>query len=176
MTTTADAGTDLGARSSSPERVDSLRGLEREVGVLIRRVKRVIAERARAVHPDLQPSSYLMVSWLVDGGPVRASAMVEAFGIDKGAVSRQLQHLAELGLVDRTPDPDDGRATLVAASDDARRRLEMVTVDRRRWLDERLGGWDTTELDQLVSLLGRYNTALDKPVTPAAEAQPDPAS
>ena len=60
-----------------PTRADSLRHLEREVGVLIRRIRRVIGERARLVHPDLQPASYLMLSWLVDEGPVRASSMVE---------------------------------------------------------------------------------------------------
>ena len=86
----------------------------------------MIGERARAVHDDLQPASYLMLSWLADEGPVRASSMVENFHIDKGAVSRQIQHLVDLGLVERTPDPDDGRATLVAASDDAVRRLADV--------------------------------------------------
>ncbi len=97
------AGTGRGGRPVT-NRADSLRHLEREVGVLIRRIKRVIGERARAVHEDLQPASYLMLSWLVDEGPVRASAMVEKFSIDKGAVSRQLQHLDDLGLVE----PDAG--------------------------------------------------------------------
>jgi len=143
-----------------PTRADSLRHLEREVGVLIRRIRRVIGERARAVHPDLQPASYLMLSWLVDEGPVRASLMVENFNIDKGAVSRQLQHLAELGLVVRTPDPDDGRATLVAASDDARRRLADVAEHRRKWLDEQLGDWTADELSHFADLLERYNGSL----------------
>jgi DNA-binding MarR family transcriptional regulator len=142
-------------------RADSLRHLEREVGVLIRRIKRVIGERARAVHEDLQPASYLMLSWLVDEGPVRASAMVERFNIDKGAISRQLQHLDELGLVIRTPDPDDGRATLVAASDDARRRLADVTEHRRKWLDEQLGDWSAEELETFAATLERYNRALN---------------
>lgn len=142
-------------------RADSLRHLEREVGVLIRRIKRVISERARAVHEDLQPASYLMLSWLVDEGPVRASAMVERFNIDKGAISRQLQHLDDLGLVVRTPDPDDGRATLVAASDDARRRLADVTEDRRKWLDEQLGDWTADELENFAATLEKYNRALN---------------
>jgi hypothetical protein len=43
-------------------RAEELGRLEQEVGVLIRRVKRVIGERARAVHPDLQPASYLMLT------------------------------------------------------------------------------------------------------------------
>jgi len=86
--------------------------------------------------------------------------MVENFNIDKGAVSRQLQHLAELGLVVRTPDPDDGRATLVAASDDARRRLADVAEHRRKWLDEQLGDWTADELSHFADLLERYNGSL----------------
>lgn len=148
--------------ATQPARDDSLRGLEREVGILIRRIKRVIGERARAVHPDLQPSSYLMLAWLVDEGPVRASAMVESFAIDKGAISRQLQHLGELGLVDRIPDPEDGRATLVSASEDGVRRLADVVAGRRRLLDERLGEWSAGELEHFVGLLTRYNSALEQ--------------
>jgi DNA-binding MarR family transcriptional regulator len=142
-------------------RPESMRHLEREVGVLVRRIKRVIGERARAVHEDLQPASYLMLSWLADEGPVRASAMVELFHIDKGAISRQLQHLDELGLVVRTPDPADGRASLVAASDDARRRLADVAEHRRKWLDEQLGDWSADELELFASTLERYNKALN---------------
>jgi len=142
-------------------RAESLRHLEREVGVMIRRIRRVIGDRARAVHEDLQPASYLMLSWLADEGPVRASSMVDHFGIDKGAVSRQLQHLVELGLVEKTPDPDDGRATLVVASDDAIRRLEDVAAHRRKWLDERLGDWTGEELEEFVAGLERYNVALN---------------
>src|SRR3954452_21832739 len=142
-----------------PTRAESLRHLEREVGVLIRRIKRVIGERARLVHPDLQPASYLMLSWLVDEGPVRASSMVENFNIDKGAVSRQLQHLVDLDLVVRTPDPADGRATLVAPSDEARRRLADVADHRRKWLDEQLGDWTADELETFAQNLEKYKRA-----------------
>lgn len=153
--------TETAVRTGTPKRADSLKLLEREVGVLIRRIRRVIGERAQAVHADLQPASYLMLSWLVDEGPVRASSMVESFNIDKGAVSRQLQHLVDLGLVDRTPDPEDGRATLVSASDDARRRLADVATSRREWLDDRLGDWSADELSSFAETLGRYNAALN---------------
>jgi DNA-binding MarR family transcriptional regulator len=141
-------------------RAESLRHLEREVGVLIRRIRRVIGERARSVHEDLQPASYLMLSWLADEGPMRASSMVDHFGIDKGAVSRQLQHLVDLGLVERTPDPADGRATLVAASDDAVHRLADVAAHRRKWLDEQLSDWSAEELENFAETLERYNRAL----------------
>jgi DNA-binding MarR family transcriptional regulator len=147
--------------TATTARAELLDGLEQEVGVMIRRIRRTIGERARAVHPDLQSSSYLLLAWLGQHGPLRASAMAEAFGIDKGAISRQVQHLEDLQLVRRTPDPDDGRATLVSASDDAVARLAEVSDERRRWLDERLGDWPDDDLAELVRLIGRYNAALE---------------
>jgi len=145
-------------------RADSLRHLEREVGVLIRRIKRVIGERARAVHEDLQPASYLMLSWLVDEGPVRASAMVERFNIDKGAISRQLQHLDELGLVIRTPDPDDGRAQRLVVTEEGRKRLANARGGRRRLMREQLDVWPDADVTAFAALLGRFNTQMDAAV------------
>jgi DNA-binding MarR family transcriptional regulator len=143
-------------------RADELGRLEQEVGVLIRRVKRVIGERARAVHPDLQPASYLMLNFLATEGPQRSSVVSERFNVDKGAISRQVQHLCDLGLLEREPDPADGRAVLISASPDAVRRMEAVDRDRRRWLDERLAGWSEEDLRGLVGALERYNSALDR--------------
>jgi DNA-binding MarR family transcriptional regulator len=152
---------------STPPRPESLRLLEHEVGVLIRRVKRVIGQRSRAVHEDLQPSSYLMLAYLAETGPMRSSALAEAFDVDKGAVSRQVQHLTDLGLVKRAPDPDDGRASLVSASEDAVRRLADVSEHRRKVLDERLGGWSDEDLMEFVRILGRYNASLE--INPSGE-------
>lgn len=142
-------------------RPEALRAVEDEIGVLVRRLKRAIAERAHAIHRDLQGTSYLLLGWLSENGPVRASAIVEVFGMDKGALSRQLQHLEELGLVERTPDPADGRATLVSASAEAVRRLTQVDDERRICLDERLGDWTVAELEEFARQLGHYNRSLD---------------
>jgi DNA-binding MarR family transcriptional regulator len=143
-------------------RAEELGRLERELGVLIRRVRRVIGERARAVHPDLQPASYLMLTFLMAEGPQRSSVVSERFNVDKGAISRQVQHLCDLGLLVREPDPADGRATLISASPDAVHRLEAVDRDRRRWLDEHLAEWTEADLRDFVGGLSRYNTALDQ--------------
>lgn len=147
----------------APTQADALRDLESEVGVLIRRVRRVIGERARAVHPELLPASYLMLSYVRDHGPVRASAVGQVFDIDKGAISRQVQHLIDLGLIDRSPDPEDGRATLLTASPDAVRRLGEVADERRALLAERLGDWSPEEMASFAASLRRYNAALNEP-------------
>jgi DNA-binding MarR family transcriptional regulator len=143
------------------QRAEELARLEEEVGVLIRRVRRVIGERAAIVHEDLQPASYLVLNFLVIAGPQRSSALSEKFGVDKGAISRQVQHLVDLGLVDREPDPLDGRATLVSASDDAVIRMEAITNERRKWLGEQLSEWSEDDLRGFVTGLSRYNAALE---------------
>ncbi len=144
------------------ERDQVLRGLEQEVGVLIRRVKHVIGQRAHAVHPELQPSSYLMLAYVAENGPVRASVMADLFTLDKGAVSRQVTHLLQLGLLEGSKDPDDGRATLLEVSDDAVRRLADIKAHRRKLIDEQLGDWSDAELEDFVARLGRYNQALNE--------------
>ena len=150
-----------GGGAPQPSRSEALGRLEGEIGVMIRRIKRVLGERSRAVHPDLQRGAYLMLAYVADDGPLRPSVIAERFDIDKGAISRQVQHLVDLGLVDRTPDPLDGRASLIGASAEARRRLADVEAQRRDWLDVRLGDWTDEELAGFVTVLGRYNAALE---------------
>ncbi|MEZ5094045.1 MarR family winged helix-turn-helix transcriptional regulator [Nocardioides sp.] len=142
------------------QRDDLMGGLEGEFGVLLHRLRRVVADRARAVHPDLTGASYLLLGHLLEHGPMRSSCLVETFGVDKGAVSRQVRQLLDLGLVERRPDPEDGRAQLVAVSESAREALVEVSGQRRKLLADRLSDWTEDDLRGFVSVLGRYNAAL----------------
>jgi DNA-binding MarR family transcriptional regulator len=142
---------------------ETLRALEHEMGVLVRRIRRVIADRARMLHPELSPVAYSMLMALNDSGPRRASDLVEIFSIDKGAVSRQVQTLLELGLIERTPDPEDRRAMILAITDEGSRRLANLTLARRNEVSARLDDWADEELRAFVKSLSRYNSALEGP-------------
>lgn len=142
------------------ERDALLESLETEVAVLLRRARRMIALRATMVHPDLQPTSYVVLNVLNERGPLRASHVAEIFSLDKGAVSRQVQHLEDLGLVSREPDPDDRRAQVISLTDHARERMDEVLEVRRARLRTRLGDWGDDRLDTFVHSLRLYNSAL----------------
>ncbi len=144
------------------DRIRTLHALEQEMGILMRRVRRALSERAALVHPSLQPSSYVMLAHLIEAGPRRSSDIADAFDLDKGAVSRQVQHLVELGLVERSPDPADGRATILTATTEAKRRVDEVSRLRIEQLDARLADWTEEDLDELVSRFARYNATLDQ--------------
>ena len=90
------------------------------MATLVRRIRRVIMERAHEVHHALQPAAYFILANVAEHGPKRASVLVEEFGIDKGAISRQVQQLVDLGFVERTPDPADGRAMMLGVTDEGR--------------------------------------------------------
>lgn len=139
------------------QRDAELDALEHEIGVMIRRAKRVVTARAAQVHPDLYPASYLMLGLLRDRGQLRASEVCDVFAIDKGAVSRQVQHVVELGLVERTADPDDRRASLLALTEMGRERLAVVDERRRDLLRQRVDDWADSDLADLVATLARYN-------------------
>jgi DNA-binding MarR family transcriptional regulator len=147
--------------SERAERTEALRALEHEVGVLLRRIRRVIGERARLVHPELTTSAYFLLGTLCEQGPKRASELSELFHLDKGAVSRSVHQLIELGLVERQPDPEDGRASILRASEAGRSKMDAVTEHRRRQLSGRLGEWGAAELQEFVAQLTRYNAALE---------------
>lgn len=147
---------------STPEspRDEDLRRIESEVGSLIRRVKRVMGERAREVHPDLHPMTYVILAHLAAHGPMRGADLSDAFDMDKGGVSRQVQALVDLGLVERQPDPEDRRAVLLDASEEGRTRLTAMNRSRSDRFDRRLAGWTDAELSEFAAQLASYNTAL----------------
>lgn len=146
---------------SQESRERTILDLELELSRLVRRIRRVVGERARTIHPDLSPAGYLILAYMIESGTVRASAVVETFHLDKGAVSRHVQTLVKFGLAAKERDPQDGRAWVVSPTDEARARMAELTTERREQLGRRLGDWSDNELSDFVATLGRYNTSLD---------------
>lgn len=150
----------MSTASTTTTRNDDLRAIESEVASLIRRVKRVVAERAREVHPELHPMTYFILTHLATHGPLRGADLSDAFGMDKGGVSRQVQALVDLGLVERKPNAEDRRAILLDATDEGRERLEVMSQNRRDRFDERLADWSDADLRSFAQQLAAYNQAL----------------
>jgi DNA-binding MarR family transcriptional regulator len=142
------------------KRDEAFTALEGEIGVLMGRARRVVADRARMLHPDLQAGSYLILGFVRANGPLRATAIGEAFAIDKGSISRHVQQLIDLGLISRAPDPDDGRAILLTVTDRGIEGLDDVAAKRRETLEAHMTEWETEDLETFVSWLARYNAAL----------------
>ena len=75
-------------------------------------------------------------------------------------VSRQVQSLVDLGLVERQPDPEDRRATLLAVSADGIARMAQVSRERSDRFAQRLSDWSEADLSAFAGQLAEYNAAL----------------
>lgn len=131
--------------------------LEREIGLLLRRSRAISTRLSAELHPDLDGAAYGLLALLQDAGPLRASDLVARLGLDKSTVSRQVGTLVQLGLVDRTADPADGRAQVLTPSAEGSARLSRLREARRaRWEDD-LAGWPVQDVATLAELLHRFN-------------------
>lgn len=140
---------------------EPVREIERELLVLIRRVRRTSVENARRVHPELPPAAYPVLLYVADHGPTRASDVVDHLGTDKGAVSRQVAQLEQLGLVTRSCDPEDRRAQALVLTADGRARLDRLAAERRSEFARRLAAWSPEDLASFADQLSRYNATLE---------------
>jgi DNA-binding MarR family transcriptional regulator len=59
---------------------------------------------------------------------------VKADGVRHQSMTATVAALAALGLVERSPDPDDGRRLLIALTAEGRRRVEEGRQARTEWL------------------------------------------
>jgi DNA-binding MarR family transcriptional regulator len=141
--------------------VASMRRIESGVLRLLRRVRRTATENARLVHPDLQATGYGVLMCVMEHEPMRAVDVVEALDMDKGAVSRQVAQLHQLGLLSRTDDPEDRRAHHLVLSDEGRRRLAVLRDRRRDELESRLASWSPADLAAFAEQLGHYNASFE---------------
>lgn len=139
------------------DRVGALQEIDAELRVMARRFREVMAERAAQVHPDLHPASAYLLGYLVENGPTRGSTLARRLDVDKAVVSRQIHHLAELGLVDLVADPADGRAQLIVATADAAQRVRAAQADLHQTWRRRSGRWSDADLKSFAAQLRRFN-------------------
>lgn len=128
------------------------------LAVIIRRsnLPRLHDRLAASAGVALDRAGFVVLSRLHDAGGLRLSELAERLGTDVSTVSRQVAALERAGLVERTPDPHDRRATRLAPTEagvDAYLRLRAA---RRRALAAVLEHWDEGERAALAALLDRF--------------------
>lgn len=131
--------------------------VEYQLGVLLRRARALSLSMMREVQPELDPAAYGLLIGLYDCAPARPSELAGYFGVGKATISRQVKVLEDLGLIERRPDPVDGRAHLLALTAEGQRGLDTVRVARRARFHALLGTWPEEDVRVLATMLARFN-------------------
>lgn len=110
------------------------------VALEIRTVFRKIKQRLRTEghQSDLTPSQLSVLLRLEEGGPATVSSLARAEGMRPQSMSAVMTPLEEAGMVRGTPDPDDGRQTLMSLTPKCLRWLREGRAARQDWLTKRI--------------------------------------
>ena len=84
-----------------------------DLRVALVRIQRQLRSKTES---DITPSQSSALSRIEQSGPVRLGTLAELEGTTAATMSRVIDSLADRHLIDRVPDPLDGRASLVRLS------------------------------------------------------------
>ena len=110
--------------------------------------------KRRSGDPEISARAFLLGH--VDRlAPVRATDLAEHVALDLSTISRHLRALEDAGLLTRSPDPDDRRASLLSVTDEGRHYIERAVRARTALLASATTGWDRDDVATLSHLMTR---------------------
>lgn len=128
---------------------------------LIKTNKLLGALKAHAprIHPAVEGAGWPLLIKLSDG-PDRVSDLAAWIHSDASTVSRHVSALESHGLVERIPDPSDGRAHMIQVTAAGTELAEMAKEARGAWLRDLLADWQVEEVTSLITGLTKLNDTL----------------
>src|SRR5215475_6352464 len=141
------------ARSPSADDIDEL---ATTFSGLMRAFKRAHQQFVLKAEHEVEWTSQVLLSCVVNEGPLRASALAGLVDSDPSTVSRQVAQLIRDGYVERRADQADGRASLLVATEKGtaahREHRRMRNERYRRMLTE----WSERDVRKFTALVRRF--------------------
>lgn len=141
--------------------------LAARLAMVVGRLNRLI----RASAGDLTQSQLSALSSITQLGPVRSGDLARIESVTAPSMTRLIAGLEAEGLVQRTPDPVDGRAALLSATPAGEEAVLRTRAARARKLAALLAPLDDAKLD----ILRQASNVLEETIaaaTPKATVKP----
>ncbi|MGW5075536.1 MarR family winged helix-turn-helix transcriptional regulator [Rhodococcus sp. NPDC004095] len=146
---------------SASNLIESMRGLVRQA--------RTVA--ARGSHRGMLPPPLgALLAHIACAEGNRPSMLAEDLRVTQSALSRQIAHAESLGYVVRTPDPLDGRASLLTLSEEGANALQVHREVMLEWARSAMADWTDEEVDDLTARLERLRGAVGSVPSPVTGA------
>jgi DNA-binding MarR family transcriptional regulator len=128
-----------------------------ELHTLSGKLKRRLREQASA--GDLTPSQISVLAHLDRNGPTTVTALARAEGVRSQSMGATIAVLEAAGLVKGSPDPDDGRQTILSLTPACRELIRSGRAARQDWLlraiQTKLTPQEQAQLAAAMKLLNR---------------------
>ena len=102
------------------------------------RTARRLRQEAAGGGTELSPTAASALASVERHGPLTPSELAKVERVKRPTATRTLRLLLEAGLVDRTPDPADGRSALVSINATGRERLRRLRGRKNAYLARRM--------------------------------------
>ena len=152
----------------------SVPALQEELNALFVNLGRAINRLRRADPTTVSRFEYGVLARLASGCTLRLGELAEAEDLDPSTMSRRVAALEDRGLIERRPDPLDGRAQRIAITDAGNALLTTSREAQVALVTDALASWTAADRDDLTQLLARLNDALTalRPVAPPLAPSP----
>jgi DNA-binding MarR family transcriptional regulator len=127
----------------------SLSDTASQLSTAIVRTARVLRQDA-AAEAGLGAGTTAALASIKRDGPLTPSELAEIERVKRPSITRTLACLDRQGLIERTPDPADGRSSLVSISAAGRERLALLRRRKSAYLARRLEALDPEEVATLA--------------------------
>jgi DNA-binding MarR family transcriptional regulator len=128
---------------------NSLTDSAAKLRMAIVRTARALRQEAAAEASGLTPTSTAALATIERHGPLTPSELAEIERVKRPTVTRTLGALEREGLIERTPDPADGRSFLVSANGAGRERLRRLRGRKNAYLARRMRDLSAAEVETL---------------------------
>ena len=127
------------------------------LAVAVKRLRSRMREESGAASLSLSVAQLSIFGRLMNEGPATAASLAVAEHVSQQAIAQSLAGLKADGLVSMTPDPADGRKSLIGVTAAGRHLYESIMASRDDWLiraiESVVGPDDRAVLDQAISVL-----------------------
>ena len=135
--------------------------------VAVKRLRSRMREESGAMSVGLSAAQLSIFSRLMNGGAATAASLAAAEHVSQQAIAQSLAKLKADGLICVSPDPTDGRKSLISVTEAGRRLNDSIMASRDAWLiqaiESAVGPGERDVLDQAIELLERLGDAAPAP-------------
>lgn len=117
--------------------------------------RRLHQQLATAAGVAISQQAYRLLGRVVESGPTSPGQLAAMLDLDPAIVTRLLRQLEEAGLLERRRNRDDGRMTIVEATNAGRDTFDRIRQVIWRHMRRALSGWPAEDVAALGLLLHR---------------------
>ena len=129
---------------------------------IVRTARRLRQEAAEG-GTELTPTAASALATVERHGPLTPSELAAIERVKRPTATRTLRVLEEAGLLDRAPDPGDGRSCLVSVNAAGRERLRRLRSRKNAYLARRMRGLRDEDVETLERAAEILEGILEEP-------------